>query len=115
MHDHRIWIASAAALLLSSLPSFAGPCTQAIDAAQARVDARIEADARLGRTAPESTGALLHHQPTPGSIAQAEQKLGEGRHVEAALSLLSEARKADKANNAAGCHEALDKINALFR
>lgn len=108
-------ILSAAALLFSSLPSFAGPCTKAIDATQSRLDARIEADARLGRTAPESTGALLHHQPTPGSIAQAEQKLGEGRHLEAAQNLMAEARKADQANNAAGCHEALDKVNALLR
>jgi hypothetical protein len=107
-------IVSAAALLLSTLPSFAGPCTKAIDATQARLDARIEADARLGRSAPESTGALLHHQPTPGSIAQAEGRLGEGRNVEAAVNLMAEARKADSANNAAGCREALDKVNALL-
>jgi hypothetical protein len=59
-------------------PSLAGPCTQDIERLQAQVDARIDAVAGAGPAGPESNAARLHREPTPGSIAAAEQRLGEG-------------------------------------
>jgi len=56
----------AAALALSTLPGFAGPCSQAIDQMQAKINARLKATADAGgRAAPESSAATMHRQPTP--------------------------------------------------
>jgi hypothetical protein len=74
---------------------------------QAQVDAKIEALAKAGHAAPESTTALLHHQPTPGSIAHVEKKIGEGKGPERAIEALDEARAADRAGDAKACREAL--------
>ncbi len=74
-------------------PSLAGPCTAEIDRAQAQLDQRVDAIAGAGATGTQSTAAQVHRQPTPGSIASAEQKLGEGTALEPALSALALARK----------------------
>lgn len=68
----RLLMLSAAALAASMGAGYAGPCSHEIDRMQARVDTKVEAAARAGPSAPESSGALLHRQPTPGSIAAAE-------------------------------------------
>jgi hypothetical protein len=57
----QLLVVSIAALTGFVSESYAGACASAIDAMQARVDARVEALARSGRSAPESSGALLHH------------------------------------------------------
>lgn len=87
--------------------SLAGPCTQEVDRVQAQIDARIGAVAGAGPAGPESNAARLHREPTPGSIAAAEQKLGEGKPEEAALAAIARARAADAAGDKAGCDEAL--------
>lgn len=96
-----------AALLLAAGPSLAGPCTADIAAAQAEVDARIEAVAGAGPMGGQSVGAQLHRQPTPGSMAGAEARLGEGTAGEQAVAALARARVADAAGDAAGCRQAL--------
>jgi hypothetical protein len=105
--DRRIVLAGACALILMAQPSLAGPCTQDIDRMQAQVDARIDAVAGSGPAGAESNAARLHREPTPGSIARAEQKLGEGRPGEAALAALTRARAADAAGDKAACDQAL--------
>ncbi|MBZ6078784.1 hypothetical protein [Microvirga puerhi] len=107
MNVVRISVLTSTAFILSTLSSFAGPCATAIDRVQAQLDARIDATAGVGPAARESSGALLHHQPTPGSIAGAEQKLGEGKSLEVAVASLSRAREADKAGNKEACDQAL--------
>lgn len=107
---HHLFISSAAVLFLSVQAGHAGPCALQIDQAQAAVDAKIDAIAGAGRSATESTGALLHRQPTPGSIASAEQRLGEGLQVEAARAALARAREADSANDMAACEKALADV-----
>jgi hypothetical protein len=101
-------------LVLALLPAFisesqAGPCASEIDAMQARIDARIAALAVRGPSAPESSGALLHHQPTPGSVAQAEASVGDSaaKIMEAANAAIARARKADLAGDKKGCEDAL--------
>jgi hypothetical protein len=107
MTIRRLPALSAAMLTLSMQPGYAGPCSSQIDRVQAAVDAKIEATAAAGRSAPESTSALLNHQPTPDSIAAAERKLGEGSRVQAALGALARARDADLADDRSACERAL--------
>src|SRR5215217_4278706 len=97
----------AAGLIASVTTSHAGPCTAQIEAVQAQVDARSAAIAAAGPVAHESTAALLHREPTPGSIARAEESLGEGASITKALSALERAREADRGGNEGSCEQAL--------
>jgi hypothetical protein len=65
MTIHQLLVLSAAAFALSTLPSRASPCAHDIDRAWVEVGAKIQARIGSGRSAPQSTIALLHHQPTP--------------------------------------------------
>lgn len=105
------WIA----LLIQVEPSCASPCSRAIDRMQARIDAGLESAAARGKTAKQSTGAQLDHQPTPASIAAAEAALNEGRKYQLALDDLSLARTRDQLNDAAGCKAALRKVKHDLR
>jgi hypothetical protein len=69
MTIRQLLVLSAAALAASPIAVYAGPCLTEIDHIQARIDARVEAVARIVLLAPESSDALLHGQPKPGSIA----------------------------------------------
>ncbi|WP_114948696.1 hypothetical protein [Microvirga calopogonii] len=104
---HRLILLGGAFLALMIQASHAGPCTPDIDRLQAQVDARIAAVAGAGPAGSESIAAQLHREPTPASIAAAEQKLGEGKPEEAALAALARARAADASGDKAGCDEAL--------
>jgi hypothetical protein len=79
---------------------------------QARLDAGLAGKAASGPTAPESAGALAHHQPTPGSIAAAERKPGEispekGQIIREAM---AKAREADQAGDKEACERALEEV-----
>jgi hypothetical protein len=109
MSFHPQLLLSAAALSLWTSAGHAGPCLQEIDRVQVALDAKIEAIARLGRFARETTGARLHHQPTPGSIAEAESSLGDvsAQTVEEASAAVARAREADRAEDMSVCAQAL--------
>jgi len=64
----RFLILNAAVLALSISTSYAGPCSP-------RTRACIDGWLAAGPSAPESVGAMLHHQPTQGSVAAAEERL----------------------------------------
>lgn len=102
-----VLVLAGVALVASITPGRAGPCTAQIVAVQALVDAKLEAIAGAGRTGRESTGALLHRQPTPESLARAETNLGEGTGTEKALAALARARELDRTGDAAACENAL--------
>ncbi len=112
MTIQRLLVLSAAALAVSMSAGYAGPCSQEIDRVQAQVDAKVEAAARAGPTAPESPGALLHHQPTPGSIEAAEGRLGEmsSATVAAVAADMARAREADRAGDQSACEQALAEV-----
>ena len=112
MAIQRMMVLSAAALVASTTAGYAGPCSSEIDRVQARVDAKLEATARSGPAAPESSAALLHRQPTPGSIAAAESKLGDvpSRTVEAIRTAMARARDADRAGDKSACERALADV-----
>ena len=113
MTTSRLAAAAFTALLWAG-PVAAGPCTADIDLAQAKLDKRIDAVAGAGAAARQSTAAQMHREPTPGSIASAEQKLGEGSSVEPALAALRQARMADTAGDKAGCERALADVARLL-
>jgi mRNA-degrading endonuclease toxin of MazEF toxin-antitoxin module len=97
-----LWVASVSA-------STAGPCSAGIDAMQSRVDARLEANAAAGPTAKEGVAATTDVQPTPRSIAAAEERLGEvsPQMVEAIGQAMQRARAADGAGDKSACEQAL--------
>ena len=94
--------------LLTIAPSHAGPCQDAIDRVQARVDAVIAKRAGQGPWRPESIDALRGYQPTPRSIAAAEGA-GNGSRVQRALNALDRARAADGSGNVALCNAELNR------
>ena len=112
----RLLVPTVAALALSATASAAGPCTQQIAQVQAQIDAKLAANAATGPAAPESPGALLSRQPTPGSIAAAESKLGElSQELTTAITTgMTRAREADRAGDQKACEEAINAVRAAL-
>ena len=82
----------------------AGPCTADI----AKIEKAVsEPNSPFGPTAPQSVGAQLGRQPTPSSMARAEQKAGS--NYQAAL---TRAQALDNQNKPA-CKKAVRKLKAL--
>jgi len=108
----RLTAWSAAALAASISVGHAGPCSRQIDRMQARVDAQFAAKAAAGPAARESTDALMHRQPTPGSVAAAERRFGEttSKTVEAVASAMAAAREADRVGDRDACDRALAEV-----
>ena len=106
----------AAAFLLSISASYAGPCSGQIDAMQARIDAKLEAKAAGGPTAKEGASATMNMQPTPASIAAAEEKLGDisPKKVKAMKRGMARARAADKAGDFRACRKALAAVQRVL-
>jgi hypothetical protein len=109
----QLMVLSALALVASVCASHAGPCLPEIDRMQGRVDAKLQALASTGPSAPESSAALLHRQPTPGSIAAAESKLGE-ISAAAIAAAMTRAREADRGGNQSACEQALAEVQRLL-
>ncbi len=106
----------ALALVILALPAAAGPCTQEIYDTDNALGKKLDAVAGAGRTATESPAATLHHQPTPKSIASAEERLGEMPLADAQAFgyAMEEARKADAAGDGAKCQKALDEARRVL-
>ncbi|HEY2533506.1 MAG TPA: hypothetical protein VGJ20_37180 [Xanthobacteraceae bacterium] len=102
----------ALAALWAPASSYAGPCSHEIDAMQARIDARLESQAATGPTAKEGAAAGMGVQPTPRSIAGAEEKLGEvsPQRIDAIGRAMTLARAADGAGDKSGCQQALADV-----
>ena len=78
---------------------------------QARIDAKLEAKAAAGPTGRQGAGASTNVQPTPRSIAAAEEKLGEvSRHVAAVRQAMLRAQAADGAGDKNACEQALAEV-----
>src|ERR1700727_2236271 len=69
--------AAGMALILGAAPVYAGPCTDRIYQTDLDVAKLLDSAAAQGQPAAESTFATMHRQPTPGSIASAEQQAGD--------------------------------------
>ena len=109
---------SAVALFLTVEPSLAGPCAKEIADTEAAFDAKLDAAAASGPTAPESPLATLHHQPTPGTVAHAESQLGDisRENADIVTRALERAQDADLIGDVQGCQEQLaDAKEALSK
>ena len=103
---------SSLALVLSAAPSYSGPCTRQISDVRDTAGRFLDAVAAAEPAGRESTRAMLHYQPTPKSIAQAEG-LPE-KDVEAFEQAMERAVKADEADNRAECKKALTEARGIL-
>jgi hypothetical protein len=115
MRNRWLFVVCVAATVLSTSAGNAGPCAREIDRTWIEVGAKLQARVGAGRSNVQGTVGLLHHQPTPSSIAAAEEKIGD-RWValETAVIALARAREADHANDAGTCREALMAAQRAF-
>ena len=115
MISKRLIVPFAAAIAASISSAHAGPCSPEIDNMQTRVDARLGAKAAAGPSAKQSTDALTHRQPTPGSVASAEERLREtsAQTAAAVKQALERARTADGAGDKNACEQALAEVQRL--
>jgi hypothetical protein len=108
---------SALALAASISVSLAGPCYAEIDAMVNRIDTFLNARAAAGPGAPQqSTLAGRHVQPTPNSVANAEEKVG-GISPETVVQIregIARARVADAAGDDVACKEALADVQGAI-
>lgn len=112
MPIRRVAICCAAAFAASLSPSFAGPCSSELGLVQADVDAYLGAKAVAGPRAVESVRALMHRQPTPASIAAAEEQLGalDSRMFGPIAEAMRRAREADRVGDKNACESALADV-----
>jgi hypothetical protein len=105
----RLFTFAAIAIVVSISASYAGPCSDEIDKMMVRINAKLEATAAAGPAARERAGAGMPVQPTPRSMATAEEKLGElsPQTVDAVGQAMARARAADGAGDKAACEKAL--------
>jgi hypothetical protein len=103
--------------MLSTALAHAGPCSKQIFDIQLAFDSKLKAAAASGPAAPESSAALLHRQPTPKSVAHAEEKLGDisQENTQVFARALERARKADAAGDQPACERALDEARRALR
>jgi len=111
----RVLIFSAMVVAATASTTYAGPCSDQIDAMQARIDARLEAKAAAGPTAKQGVAAGMSVQPTPRSIAAAEEKLGDvsAQTVAVVREGMARARAAEAAGDASACEKALADVQRV--
>jgi hypothetical protein len=99
---------AAAILGLGVLSVQAGPCSNEI----AQFERAVRQSANnpsAGPTAPQSIGAQIDRQPTPGSIRQAE-----ARTQTAFEATLARSKRFDARGNRAGCTKALADAKRMY-
>jgi uncharacterized iron-regulated membrane protein len=97
-----------AGLLAGTGLAHSGPCTAQIAQLEQQIRA-MPPGPQTGPTAPQTLGAQLHFQPTPGDVAHAERVAN--KDGEAAI---ARAKTADAAGNAAGCNAAIAQAKDLY-
>ncbi len=105
------------AFIFAAAAAHAGPCTDRIYQTDLDVAKVLDAAAAQGRTESQSTFATMHRQPTPGSIATAEQQAGAltSEEAQAITEDMDAARHADDAGDREGCEKALDEVDRMLK
>jgi hypothetical protein len=105
------------AFILGAAPAQAGPCTDRIYQTDLDVAKLLNSAAAQGRPAPQTAFATMHRQPTPGSIASAEQQAGDltSEEAQAITEAMDEARRADDDGDSAGCEKALSDVDRMLK
>jgi hypothetical protein len=99
---------TCAALLVHAGAAMSGPCTEKIAELEQQIG-QTAPGPESGPAAPQTVGAQLHHQPTPGAIEHAESSAN--KDADAAL---DRARKADADGSAVACNKALSDARQLY-
>lgn len=109
--------AAGMALILGAAAAHAGSCTDRIYQTNLDVAKLLNSAAAQGRPAPQSAFATMHRQPTPGSIASAEQEAGDltSEEVQAITEAMDEARRADDKGDRDGCEKALSDVDRMLK
>jgi hypothetical protein len=92
----------------TTFSAYAGPCTAQIAQVEQRIVA-AGANSELGATSAQTVGAQLGRQPTPQTVQDAEMSANT-----LAQATLERAKKADTADNAAACTEALTALKDSY-
>ena len=105
----HIIMLSAGVVAASTIGSQAGPCS-------AEIYATLKAKAADGPTLQVSREAFLHRQPTPGSIAAAESRLGTAlpQKLDPITQGMARTREADSAGDLYACRRALSDVEPLL-
>jgi hypothetical protein len=109
----RCLIVPFAAVFAASISAgYAGPCSDDISVAQTRIDAMLEAKVAAGPPATPEAMAGTSPQPTPYSMANVEEKMGElsPRMFNVMQQAMLRARAADGANQKGVCEQALAEV-----
>lgn len=108
---------SGVVALLSTALAHAGPCSKQIYDIQLQFDFKLHGAAASGPAGPESSAALLHRQPTPKSVAHAEEKLGDisKENTQVFAGALKRAREADAIGDQPACEHALEEARRALR
>ena len=101
------WVV-VAALGLSIVPAHAGPCTSKITQFEKAVR-QSAGNPNAGPMAPQSIGAQLDRQPTPGSVQQAEE-----RAQATFAATMARAKRLDARRDRAGCTRALAAAKRMY-
>jgi hypothetical protein len=96
------------ALALAATNASAGPCTSDIADFEAAIRAS-QGNPLAGLTAPQSVGADLSHQPTPASVAQAQERLKKSF-----AATMARAKRYDAQGNGLGCTRELAKAKRMY-
>jgi hypothetical protein len=97
-----------AVLAFAATNALAGPCTSDIADFEAAIRAS-QKDPFAGLSAPQSVGAQLEHQPTPASVAQAQQRLKNNF-----AATMARAKHYDAQGNRLGCNRELAKAKRMY-
>jgi hypothetical protein len=105
------------AIILGAGPAYAGPCTDRIYQTDLDVAKLLNSAAAQGRPATQTAFATMHRQPTPGSVASAEQQAGDltGEEAQAITEAMDVARRADQEGDREGCEKALSDVDRMFK
>jgi hypothetical protein len=105
------------AIILGAGPAYAGPCTDRIYQTDLDVAKILNSAAAQGRPATQTAFATMHRQPTPGSIASAEQQAGDltSEEAQAITEAMDVARHADDQGDREGCEKALNDADRMLK
>ena len=111
MTTQRLTVLGAAALVASTTAGYAGPCSAEIERMQARVEAKIEAAAAAGATAPEFRRSCSPPANTRRDCGR-RARLGElsPQTVNAVREAMARAREVDRGGDLTTCEQALAEV-----
>jgi hypothetical protein len=107
-HRFTVVLILGATMCSNVAPAYSGPCSSEISQFESAVR-QSAGNPNAGPTLPQSVGAQLEHQPTPGTIKRAKKQAQ--RMFERTL---ARARRLDARGDLAGCTRALAEAKNMY-